>query len=196
VRALGAEQQFADERVDAVGAHYHLGLDAGAVSEGCLDVVAVVDQVGELVTEMDPVAGQRPGQGGEQVGPVDLVLGEPEGGLQRSGQRGAQQGAAVVPAPLMPGRRLHASPGQLLGQPEPMQHPGGVGAEVDAGTDLAQHRRLLVHLDVNARLQQRQGGAEAADAAADDGHRDPVRGCPRRRRRVCPVRAHRLFPVQ
>jgi hypothetical protein len=35
-------------------------LDAGAVDEPRLEVVATVDQVGELVAEMDPVGGSAP----------------------------------------------------------------------------------------------------------------------------------------
>jgi hypothetical protein len=96
VRLLDAEQRMANDRVDAVSAHQHLGLGVGAVGEARLDVVAAVDQADELVVEMDTVLGQGVGQGGQQVGAMDLVLGEAEGGLQRPGQRGAQQGPAVV----------------------------------------------------------------------------------------------------
>ena len=194
VRLLGAEQQVADGRVDAVGAHQQLELDVGAVAEPGLDVVAAVGQIGELVAEMDPVGGQRVGQGGEQVGTVDLVLGVAEGGLQRCRQRRAQQGAAVVKAPLMPGQRRHPGLGQLLGQPEAVQHPCGVGADLQAGAYLAQHRGLLVDLDLEAGLQQRQGGAEAPDAAADDADRGPVRPLAGSCHHRWPVRPHHPAP--
>jgi hypothetical protein len=69
--------------VDAVGAHQRLDLGVGAVGEPRLDVVAAVGQVGELVVEMDTVGGQRVGQGGQQVGPVDLVLGKPKAASSR-----------------------------------------------------------------------------------------------------------------
>jgi len=51
-----------------------------------------------------------------------------------------------------------------------VQQAGGVRADLDAGADLRQDRRLLEHLHVAAGLQQRQRRREAADAAADDGH--------------------------
>ena len=147
------------------------------------------------MAEMDPVGGQGVGQGSQQVGPVDLVLGEAEGSLKPSGQRRAQQGAAGVKAPLVPGRRRHPGPGQLVGQPKPMQHPYGVGADLQAGADLAQHRCLLIHLDIKAGLQQRQGGAQAADAAADDADQDPLRSGPRSRRHHWLVQPHRRAPL-
>ena len=53
-------------------------------------------------------------------------------------------------------------------QAEPDQQARGVGADLDAGADLADARRLLVDMDVEAGLQQMQRRGEAADAAADD----------------------------
>ena len=63
-----------------------------------------------------------------------------------------------------------------------MQDAGGVGADLDAGADLAEHRRLLVDTDVEPGAQQRQCGGETADAAADHTDRNTIArhiGCPR-----------------
>ncbi len=44
----------------------------------------------------------------------------------------------------------------------------GVGPELDAGADFAQHRRLLQHQHRQAALRQSECGGQAADAAAGD----------------------------
>jgi hypothetical protein len=144
------------------------------------------------VPEVDALGGDRTSQRGQQVGTVELVVGEAERRLQRLGQRRAQQRAAVVPAALVPRQRLHAGPGQLLGEPEPVEDARGVRADLDAGADLAQRRRLLVHVDVEAGVQQRQRRAEAAEAPADDADRDPLGSRARGGRRSRPVRRHRV----
>src|SRR5580704_2146486 len=49
-----------------------------------------------------------------------------------------------------------------------MKHADAVGADLHAGAELAQFRRLLVDIDVDAAPQQRQRRGKSADAAADD----------------------------
>ena len=91
---------MANDRVDAVSTRQHLGLGVGAVGEARLDVVAAVDQADELVVEMDTVLGQGVGQGGQQVGAMDLVLREASGVRSRvrpSSQRRWCQVAGFTP---------------------------------------------------------------------------------------------------
>src|SRR5262249_46230796 len=77
-------------------------------------------------------------------------------------------GLAGAPVPDLParGNDLHA-PQRLL-EPERVQHPGAVRADLDSGAALLQLGGLLVALDVEAAPQQRERGREAADAAAYD----------------------------
>ncbi len=56
-------------------------------------------------------------------------------------------------------------------EPQRVQDPRAVGADLHARADLAQLGCLLVHTDVDAATQQRQRGREAADARADNDHR-------------------------
>src|SRR5882762_2273307 len=49
-----------------------------------------------------------------------------------------------------------------------LEHLERVGADLDAGTDLAELRSLLEHVAREALLRQRQRRGEAADAAAGD----------------------------
>jgi hypothetical protein len=69
---------------------------------------------------------------------------------------------------------------------EPDQHPHGVGAELDAGADLAKLRGLLVDGDVEAALAQRDGGGQAAKSASHDCDSPNLRHHPPSRQRcVC-----------
>src|SRR4029079_2938297 len=68
---------------------------------------------------------------------------------------------------------LHAGRGMRVGEyrvfePDPLQHAENVGAELDAGADLAEFRRLLEHTDREAFVRERAGGGETANAAAGD----------------------------
>jgi hypothetical protein len=68
-------------------------------------------------------------------------------------------------------------------QAERVEHPHGVGRELQPGTDLAEFRRLLDDMDAAIPAAQGQGGGEPGDAAADDQNRDLLHRCllPRRR---------------
>ncbi len=119
---------------------------------------------------MHPFGRQRVGQQVGEIGAVEVIVRRTEGLLDQSADGRALQGAAVVPAALVHGLRKDADPVHGRAQAEPMEQPRGVGADLDAGADLADARRLLVDLHVEAGLQQMQRGGEPADAAADDGH--------------------------
>ena len=99
---------------------------------------------------------------------MHLVMREAERVDDRIAERRAQQRPPVVPAALVPGQRAYTHPRQLVGETESMQDARGVGADLDAGADLADGRGLLVDVDVESRAQQRQRRGQAADAAADD----------------------------
>ena len=88
-------------------------------------------------------------------------------------ERRALQRAPVLPAPLMGPERAHALPVEPLGETELAQHARRIGRHVDPAADLGQLRRLLIDLDLETGLKQRDGGGQPADAAAD--HRDAER---------------------
>ena len=77
-------------------------------------------------------------------------------------------GLAGVPQPrrLAGGEELRRLERVLEAQR--MQHARAVGADLHAGADLAQFRRLLVDLDLDPAPDQRERAGEPADAAADD----------------------------
>ena len=134
--------------MDAVGPYQHVDVDTSTVGEPRLDPIAAIVDVGDPMTEQHALGRHSRSQRRQQVGPMDLVVREPEGRLERLGQRRAQQRAPVVPATLVPGERLHPGPRQFLGQPEAVQDAGGVGTDLDASADLAEHGCLLVDADI------------------------------------------------
>jgi hypothetical protein len=174
---LRPEQQFADGRVDPVGADQEVDLDRRAVLERRSDPVAVLGQAEEPMAGVQALGRERAGERAEQVGAVHLVVREAEGPDDGVAQVGAQQRAPVVPAALVPGERAHAHPRQVLGEAQAMQDPRGVGADLDPGADLADGRRALVDVHVEAGLQQRQRRRDPADAATDDRDRGVGRSC-------------------
>ena len=57
---------------------------------------------------------------------------------------------------------------QLVADAERVEHARAVRGELHAGADLLQLGGLLVHVDVDAVLEQRQRGGQPADAAPGD----------------------------
>ena len=109
--------------MDAVGADEHVGLGAGAVGEAGLHAIAPIVDVDQAVREVEPRGGESRGEGAQQVGAMHLVVREAERRFERLGKRRSKQGAAIVPATLMPRHRLDPGSGQLVGQAQPVQHP-------------------------------------------------------------------------
>src|SRR5439155_2699091 len=76
--------------------------------------------------------------------------------------------------PLMGEERAYALAIEPGSEAQPAQDARRIRAHVDAAADLGEFGRLLVDIDFEARLPQRQCRGEPTDAAAD--HRDPE-GC-------------------
>ena len=101
-----------------------------------------------------------------------LVVRKAERVLDGLAQRRTKQRPAILPAPLMNPLTAHAGPRELPGEPETVQDPRGVGADLDAGADFGERSRLFVHMHVEPGSQQGQGRGQAADAAPDNRDRD------------------------
>ena len=123
----------------------------------------------------------------------DAALAEPDvGRLQRAAQHVEQVGAvhgevgraeflaeiaaahARDVAPALPGAddqkfRSPADGFDLVLEAERAERLDRVGREIEAGADLAVHRRLLADDDLGAAALQRQRRGKPADAAADNG---------------------------
>src|SRR5580704_18406880 len=58
--------------------------------------------------------------------------------------------------------------GQGIPQSKRVQDAGAIRAELNASSNLLEHGRLFVHVDIDAALKQRQRCGESANAAAND----------------------------
>src|SRR5262245_36660723 len=97
-----------------------------------------------------------------------LVMRKAESCFDGAGQWGAQQSAAVLPAPLVPGERTHTHFGEFVRKPQPMQDARRVGADLDAGANLAQDSRTFVNVYIEAGVQEGKRRSQAAEAAANN----------------------------
>jgi hypothetical protein len=95
----------------------------------------------------------------------------PEEGVPPLGVRGQDRSdrGAVVPEITRAGTDASS---QLLDRgphAQPLQLAHAIGSQEDAGTDLAQRRRLFVDRSADPPLKKRVGGKQATDPAPDDG---------------------------
>ena len=88
--------------------------------------------------------------------------------LMLFGQREALDHLAGVVQAEHIGARADADRRDRLLEAEVPQHVHGIGADLDAGADLAELRRLLVDFDVVAGLHQAGGRRQPADPGAGD----------------------------
>ena len=112
-------------------------------------------------------------RGGEQRGEIaamKMIVRRAERRFDLRAERGALQGAPVIPPPLMDGDRPHTACIHRGAEAETAQQARRIGTDLDAGADLAELRRLLVDVDVAARLHQSERSGETADAAAYHRH--------------------------
>jgi hypothetical protein len=77
-------------------------------------------------------------------------------------------GLAGAPVTYFARRRDDLNAGQGILQAKRIQNSGSVGAKLNASSNLLEHGRLFVHVDIDAALEQRQRYGEPAYAAAND----------------------------
>jgi hypothetical protein len=167
-RLLGAEAELAHPAVNTVGADQHVGFGRGTVSETRNDAFALVFDTDQPVARMRARGRYRIGQQRREITAMEMIVRRAECRLDLRTQRSALQGAAIIPAPLMHAGRPHAPRLHRLLDAEPVQQPRRIGADLNAGPDLAELRRLLVDLNIAAGLQQCERCGEPADSATDD----------------------------
>src|SRR5690606_23191244 len=166
-----ADQLRPYRRVDAVGADQGAALDRAAIGEqgrGAAAVLAVAGDPG-MGTQFDQFARLAGGQHrAVQVRPVDHGV-----RVAEAFSKGLVQGYV---ADLFAAERIHepqlvdvdrAGTGRVA-EAEVVEAVESIGAELDAGADLAEAARLLEHDAAPARAGQAEGAGQAADAAAGD----------------------------
>ena len=99
---------------------------------------------------------------------MGVVVRRAELRLRACAERRVVEAVAIIPGAVVASFRIHAGARERLAEPERTQDAGGVGADLDAGANLAERFGLLEELGVDAARPQRQQRREAADAAAGD----------------------------
>jgi hypothetical protein len=169
LRLLLAEQNTAHGGMDAIGADQHVSAHADAVVELDVDGSAAIAKSGEAMAAMHTLGRNGGGQHRQHIGTMALMMREAECADHILAERRAQQRSPIVPPTLIPRDGPHAHTGEFIGETVAVQNARSVRADLDAGTDLAQGDRLLIDVDVEAGLQQRERGGEPADTAAGNG---------------------------
>ena len=103
-----------------------------------------------------------------EVGAVDLVVGRAVETLVLGGERELLDDLRGIVEAEHVGCGADRHGRDRFADAEMGKHVHGVGAELDAGADLAQLRCLLVDLDVEARLQQAGRRRQSADSGTRD----------------------------
>ena len=140
-------------------------------SKRAIDPLALLLQADQPVADMQPARRHGGRQQLGQVAAMEVIVGRAEVPPRPPARAAPAAGCGRRPSAADGRRRGRTPTASIAGfRPEPDQQPRGVGADLDAGADFADARRLLVDVDVEPGLQKMQRGGESADAAAD--HRD------------------------
>ncbi len=102
----------------------------------------------------------------QEIGPVHREVGKAVAGDRFGAEIEQLPRLARAPQPHFLAGRLARQRFQRLADAERVEHARAVGAQLQAGADFAQLRCLLVDVDIEALVEQRERRREAADAAA------------------------------
>src|SRR4029077_12741392 len=158
-------------RVNAVGADDEVRPRNMAVGKARFRVLGRLADGDALFAKRNRVRLQplhRLGQNAEEVAAMQHDVRRAVAFGRRRAEIEPVPGFAAAPVPYLARGRNDLNAGQGVAQAERIEDTGAVRAELDAGADLLEHGRLLVHLDIDAALEQRQRRGESADAAAND----------------------------
>ena len=157
--------------MNAVGADQRVAFSDGAVFQAQRDPSAILVESGATAVEMDGLrflAPHRIGKYALQIGAMERPIGKAVALDGFSAKIEQLLGFPRVPdvnlfALGLPADRLDLGP-----EAELIENPGAVGADLESGADLHDLGRLLIDVDIEAALEQRQRRGQPADARAGD----------------------------
>ena len=160
--------------MNAVGSDEGVDPDSSAILEFGLRAVAVVHQRRETASEMQPLRGKRSCQRSQNICTMHVIVRKAERSLHCTGDRCTEKSPAVIPPTLMERDRLDARLRQCVADAHAVQNARRVRTDLDAGPDLGQRARLLIDVNIDSDLQERQCSGKAPDTRADDRQSDLV----------------------
>ena len=153
-----------------VGADHDVSLGRAAVGETKAHTIAEVIHAGAARVEPDALRRQRVLQHRVQIGTVRAEIAGAVLRAEHAAHLRRRHDAAGLPVAHDVALRLECHRLEGTIEAERDEHAHGVGAELNAGADLAQRVRLLVDRDVEAMLAKRDRRVESTKARTD--HRD------------------------
>ena len=189
IHRRGAEQDVAHHGMNAVGADHGIGRGGCTIGERQPDALAGLVQPDQFVVELDAIVRHRARQRRMQITAMRQQIGRAKFLFGALAENHVELDFAGAPVAVVPGARIERLAAKSLFQPEPAQHLHGVAADLDAGAEPRELRRLLVDGDVDAYPAQRRGGGKATHAGADNRDRQSSR-------HPIPPRSFFLFSVQ
>ncbi len=170
-RLLRTEQRRAHPRPQPVGADQRRALDFPTTLHKCCDAIALLGHPGHRAGGLQGDFRRRAAgvqKRRVQIGAVGDRVSVAEALAKIAGQRHAgdfRAAMAVHHDEILDEHRLVGNP---FAQAEPVEHAEDIGAELDAGADFAEARRLFEDARGHPLARQRQRRGQPADAAADD----------------------------
>jgi hypothetical protein len=127
----------------------------------------VLLDVDQTSSKLDVLGTERFGQKGDEVSPVEMVVGSPVLALDGVAQFFAPQEATVLPATKDDRGGTDRDPRHSLAKPVAAKQTGSVRADLNARPDLALRDGLLKQRNLETGPTQRNSGGHASDAGAD-----------------------------
>ena len=168
-RRFGAQQMFADARIDAVGADHDVGMGRGAVDEVQHHLVTAIFNLAQAFAEVQGAGLQRGKLQRLQIAAVHRHIGGAVLPAGKAAQFDARQVVAAFGVAAEPeiGMRRHLL--QPLLNTEPAENLQYVRPHVNAGAEARERRALFIQIDGKAGFLQQPGGGGAPQPGADDG---------------------------
>ena len=154
--------------MNAVRANHRIGDRDRPIGEGQPDAVAGLIQSDQSMAQPDVFVGHRTCERGVQIAAMSQQIGRSEHALGAFAENHVELDFAGSPVPVVPGARIEGLRAQSLLEPKLAQNLHGVAADLNAGANPGELRRLLVHHDVEAQAPERGSSRKPAHAGADD----------------------------
>ena len=169
-RRVLAGDVLSDHRVDSVHADQQVAARLATVGEADRDGVSFLLHGHAASAECHVLIPDGGVKRIMEIGPVHVVERSAPASDRCVCQRQPGEQGAVPPIAVVPRARNDANSAERISEPKAVQHPHSVGTDRETCAHLTKHRGLLVDVDIETGLTQRQGGRQPADPSAGDEH--------------------------
>jgi hypothetical protein len=144
----------------------------------------VLFDVEQTSSKLDVLGTERFGQKGDEVSPVEMVVGRPVSAFHGVAQFFAPQDTTVLPATKDDRGGTDRDTRHGVAEPEAAKQAGSVRADLNARPNLTLRDGLLKQRNLDTDPPQRNGGSHASDAGADQESMKSFHSATSRARRI------------